>query len=176
MPSLTRGAATFVMALALDPRDPDSLQYLGELRAAIAKWRALHGRGERKHFEAAREAFTKALEIAPDNQEILLGLSRLYRDRAEWERGVGQDAGPSLALGQSTLGRVLKARPRWGEALALQGGLCLEEAEILAPGARALKAREAGQAFTEAFTLNRNLLRDWKPRSDRAQRLLQPAS
>ena len=176
MPSLTRGAATFGMALALDPRDPDSLQYLGELRAAIAKWRALHGRGERKHFEAAREAFTKALEIAPDNQEILLGLSRLYRDRAEWERGVGQDAGPSLALGQATLGRVLKARPRWGEALALQGGLCLEEAEILAPGARALKAREAGQAFTVAFTLNRNLLRDWKPRSDRAQRLLQPAS
>ena len=172
-PNLLRGEATLAKALALDPRDPDSLQYLGELRAAGARWRALHGRGERKHFEAAREAFTRALEAAPDNQEILLGLSRLYRDRAEWERSAGQDPGPSLVLGQSTLARVLKARPRWGEALALQGGLCLEEAESLTPGERASKAREAGQAIADAFALNKNLLRDWKPRADRVQRLIQ---
>lgn len=171
-PSLARGESTLAKALALDPRDSDSLHYLGELRAAGARWMALHGRAERKHFDSAQEPYLRALETSPDNQELLLGLSRLLRDRAEWERNSGRNPGPSLALCQSSVTRVLKPRPHWGEALALRGGLCLEQAEALAGSERAAKAKEALRAFEEAFANNKNLLRDWKPCADRAQRLL----
>ena len=168
---LQAGEAALAKALALDARDRDSLQYLGELRSAAAAWRALHRRAERKDFDLAAQAFQQALEITPDSQETLLAQARLYRVRASWERAMGEDPGPSLAAGRTVLERVMKVRPQWGEALALRGSLLLEEAEGLAPTGGGPKAGEALKDLSAAVALNRNLLRAWKPWTERAQRL-----
>ena len=167
---LPEGEAILAKALAQDPRNRDSLQYLGELRSAAARWKALHGHAWREDFELAAKAFHQALEVAPEHQETLLALAHLELDRAEWERATGKDAGPSLTEGHKALDRILKVRPRWGEALALQGGLSLAEAEGLPPAARSPKAKEALRNFKEAFTLNSHLVEEWKPMAERAQR------
>ena len=167
---LLEGEATLAKALAQDPRARDVLQSQGVLRLAATRWKALHGQAGPKDFELAAKAFRNALEVAPDHQETLLAFAHLELDRAEWERTTGQDAGPSLAEGRKALARILKVRPRWGEALALQGGLSLAEAEGLPPAARGPKAREALRNFKEAFALNSHLVEEWKPGADRAQR------
>jgi serine/threonine-protein kinase len=169
--NLQAGEAALARAQALDAHYWGPLQYLGELRSAAATWRALHHHADRKDFDLATEAFQRALDVTPDSQEALLALARLCRARAAWERTVGGDPGRSLAEGRTALERVLKARPQWGEALALRGGLLLEEAEGLPPSGRGPKVREALKDLGEAFALNRNLARAWKPWVERAQRL-----
>ena len=165
-----RGEARLAKAIAQDPRNPNAWAYSGELRAAFAAWQVLHGRAQLRDFEVARQAFAKALEAAPDDQEILLHLTGLYLNQAEWERHDGRSAANSLAQGRASLKRILDLRPQWGEAMALQGALGLEEALTAQPAARALKAAEAGNAFEQAFQINRNLLGIWRARADQARR------
>jgi serine/threonine-protein kinase len=175
-PIIRRGEALLARALALDPQDRDALQYLGELRLATAMWNALHHRGQGRDFTSAAEPFGKALEISGDSLEIQLALARLCLAQAQWERATRQDAETSIARGQAWVARILKTRPRWGEPLAVRGGLDLAEAEGLPPDGRAGKTREAQQAFTEAFSLNRNLVAEWKPLAERTQKPSGPAS
>ena len=130
----------------------------------------LHARASRQDFEQAAKAFKNSLEVVPEHQETLLAFAHLELDRAEWEMATGQNAGPSLTESRKALDRILKVRPRWGEALALQGGLNLAEAEGLPPEARSPKAKEALQNFTEAFSLNSHLVGEWKPIAERARR------
>ena len=170
-PQQVRGEAFLAKALALDPRDRDTLQVLGELRLAAAKGKLAARRATKQDFEAAAEPFERALAIAPDAQETRLWLARLYRYRAEWERAQGQDPAAAIALGRSWLEPILKARPKWGEVIALRGALSLEEAESLPAGKRAPKAREALKAFAEATALNRHLAAEGKPLVERAQKL-----
>jgi len=170
-PDLQAGEAALAKALALDAKDHDSLQYLGELRAAAAAWKARRGRAEREDFDHAAEAFQRALASAPGSQETLLAQAGLCRTRATWARVRREDPGPSLARGQAALEQVMKARPRWSEALALRGSLALEEAEGLPPGGGGPKAGEALKDLDEALALNRNLARTWKPWMERAQHL-----
>ena len=167
---LLEGEATLGKALAQDPRARDVLQSQGVLRLAATRWKALHGQAGPKDFELAAKAFHQALEVAPEHQETLLALAHLELDRAEWERATGKDAGPSLLESHKALDRILKVRPRWGDALALQGGLSLAEAEGLPPAARSPKAKEALRNFKEAFALNSHLVKEWMPRAERAQR------
>ena len=167
---LLKGETALAKALAQDPRARYALQYLGELRSASARRKAFHGRASQKDFELAAKAFRHSLEVAPDHQETLLALAHLELDRAEWERTTGKDASPSLLESHKALDRILKVRPRWGEALALQGGLSLAEAEGLPPAARGPKAKEALRNFKEAFALNSHLVREWQPMAERAQR------
>ncbi len=174
--SLTHGEVILARALALDPMDQYSLQYLGELRSALAIWMAFHGRAELKHFDSAEEPFQKAIQVAPNDQEILMELTRLYLARAAWERTTGQDGSSSITKCRSLLERIQKARPRWGEALALRGGLSMEEAEHLSASARVSKAKEAVRAFDEAFSLNGNLTREWRPQHERAQRIVKAST
>lgn len=168
--NLSRGEGALAKALALDSRDPETLHYLGELRFSVAVWKAQHHRAERKDFDRALEAFEGALKVVPDSQETLLALGHLYLDFAGWERIQGLDSGASLAQGLAALARIQAVHPRWAEAIALRGGLSLEKAESLSPTERGLKAKEALQAFHEAFRLNRHLIEPWKTRADQAQR------
>jgi serine/threonine-protein kinase len=168
---LQAGEAALAKALALDAKDHDSLQYLGELRAAAAAWKARRGRAGQGDFDRAAEAFQRALASAPDSQETLLAQAALCRTRAAWTRVRREDPGPSLARGQAALEQVTRARPRWAEALALRGSLALEEAEGLAPGGGSPKAGEALKDLGEALALNRNLARVWRPWMERAQHL-----
>jgi hypothetical protein len=168
---MDQGESLLGKALARDPNDRDALQYLGELRAAGVLWKVKRHRAQRSDFASVAEPLEKALALSGDPLEIQLALARLWLAQAQWERATQQDAGPSLAHGQSLAGRLLKTRPRWGEALAIQGGLNLEEAERLPSRDRLLKSREAQQAFAGAFTLNRNLIAEWKPMADRARTL-----
>jgi tetratricopeptide (TPR) repeat protein len=173
--SLETGEASLGRALTLDAQDRAALEYLGELRSAAARWKASHGHAKPRDFDLAAEPFTKVLGLVPDSQESLLALTHLYLARAAWERKNGLDPGPTLVQGRAWLARILKARPRLGVALALQGGLNLEEAEGLSPKGRSVKAQEALQTFREALGLNRNLLGDWQPRVDRATTLARAA-
>ncbi|WP_257308837.1 serine/threonine-protein kinase [Geothrix fuzhouensis] len=168
---LQAGEAALAKALAQGARDRDSLHYLGELRSATAAWQTQQRRADRKAFDLAAEAFQRALEVTPDSHPTLLAMARLYQTRAAWELASGADPGSSLAEGRSVLERVLKARPQWGEALALRGSLLLEEAESLPPSESGPKARAALKDLSEAFALNKNLVRAWKPWAERAQRL-----
>jgi serine/threonine-protein kinase len=167
--SLARGESILAKVLALNPRDQGARHYLGELRSAAANWKALHHSAASQDFERAAEPFLKVLDAQPDFQESTLALARLYLDRAAWERAVEQDPGPSLARAGSHLERIRSVRPGWAEPLALLGGMTCEAAAALAPGHRGRKAREALQFFNEAFTLNKNLIGEWKPWAGRAQ-------
>jgi tetratricopeptide (TPR) repeat protein len=171
VPFIIAGEFALAKSLAQDSRDRDSFQYLGELRSAAAKWNALHHRAKATDFDKAEQAFHRAIDVMPNSVETLLSLVNLYLNRAQWERATGQDSGRSLALGRETLSRVLKDRPHLGEALVLKGGLSLEEAETLRADARISKGAESMIFFKEAFTLNQNLIGDWKLMSNRAQSL-----
>ncbi len=168
---LAGGEAILAKALALDPRDPDALQYLGELRSAAAEWKAKFHRAQREDFDRAVESLELTLQVNPDNQDALLILAGLYLSRGAWERSLGHDPGSSILHSRDCLNRIQRARPNWGEALALQGALDLEEAETLSQVARSEKVLESLQCFREAFALNGNLVGEWKPLVDRAQRL-----
>ncbi len=173
--SIQRGEFILAKVLVLDPQDPDALHYLGELRTAAARWRVLHQNAQLKDFTAAAEPLEKALDVASDSLEIQLALAHLYLTQAQWARTTGQDAAPSLVRGRAILVRILKTQPRCAEAIALRGGLDLEEAEIPSPDRRTSKASEAQRAFVEAFSLNRNLIAEWKPLAERARQLAESA-
>jgi serine/threonine-protein kinase len=168
--SPNKGEAALAKALALDPHDRDSHQYLGELRTAWARWKALHRRAEARDFDLAAEAFQGALNSTPHSQETLLALASLHLARAQWERERGQDPTPSLSRGRAALDPLLKARPHWAETIALKAGLGLVEVGALPPAERGPRAGEALRTFQEAFRLNRNLVGAWKPLADQAQR------
>jgi serine/threonine-protein kinase len=170
-PNIIAGEAALAKGLAQDSRDRDTLQYLGELRSAAAKWKAIHHRAKDADFDKAEHSFHQALGVMPSSVETLLSLVNLYLYRAQWERVTGRNSEHSLSLGRDVLSRVLQIRPNLGEALALKGGLDLEEAETLQAGARITKGAESVIFFKEAFTLNQNLIGDWKIMSNRAQNL-----
>ena len=170
-PLLVRGEAFLAKALALDGRDRETLQVLGELRAAAAQGKALARRAVKKDFEAAAEPFEQALALAPEALDTRLSLARLCQSRGEWERATGLDPAAAIAQGRAWLTPILKARPKWGEAIALRGALNLQEAESLPPAKRTAKAREAQKDAAEAMTLNRNLAADGKLLLERAKRL-----
>lgn len=170
-PIIARGEGILGKLLAENPNDREALLFLGELRSAAVRWKAIHRKAEPKEFDRAAEPLKKALEGSADSQETLLTLVRLSLARGEWERAGGRNPGQSLAQGRAPLERLLKVRPRWGEALALKAGLDLLEAESLPQPRQAARAKEALQVFTEALALNPNLAGDWKPQAERAQKL-----
>jgi tetratricopeptide (TPR) repeat protein len=170
------GEVALARGLAQDSRDRDSLQYLGELRFAATKWKALHHRAGTVDFEQAASAFNSALKVVPDSFETYLALANLHLCRAQWERTTGKDSRRSLAIGRDFLQRVLVVRPRFGEALALKGALDLEEAEVLQSGDRVKKGQESLSSFNEAFKLNQHLVEIWKSMSNRAQDLARASS
>jgi serine/threonine-protein kinase len=168
---LAIGEARLAEALRLDPDDRNTLMYLGELRSAAARSRKLVHLAEGKAFDQAAGSLETALRVDPDLQEARLHLVRLYCARAAWERTLGRDSHHSLSLGWTWLEEVLKMRPRWAEAILLQGMLNLEEAEGLPAAHRASKASEALQAFKDALALNQNLGEILNPLADHAKRM-----
>ena len=134
----------------------------------------LRHKAQRKDFTTAAEPFGTALGLSSDSPLIQLALARLCLAQARWERTTQLDAGPSIARGQSLVSHLLKTRPRWGEALAIRGGLNLVEAEGLSPSGRPQKAKEAQQDFAEAFSSNRNLVVAWKPLAQQAEAMAAP--
>jgi serine/threonine-protein kinase len=175
MRNLNMGEVALARSLAQDPRDRDSLLYLGELRSALARWKAMHHRAEAADFEKAASSFKKALEIVPDSIETQLALANLFLAWAQWERTTGRDCRSSLASGRKFLSRALATSPRLGEAIALKGALDLEEAELLQAGARVDKGQASLKDFNDAFALNQNLVGIWKSWSNRAQVLARAA-
>lgn len=162
------GEAALARVLAVDPKNRDAWQYLGELRAARVRWKIARASATDAGFTAAREAFDQALAVDPDSQESRLALGQLWRDQAAWEWEWGRDAGPAQAQGKAQADTLLKVRPGWAEALALRGTLHLIDAEAMAHPA-ALQAALADLAAAEGG--NRHLapiLAPWKARARRA--------
>jgi serine/threonine-protein kinase len=171
--NLIRGEAILMKVLAKEPRNRDAWQYLGELRTASIKRKLLQRTVGPRDFEQASEAFRRALEADPGSQESKVALATLDLVQADWERRMGRDPSPGLGEAQALVLGLLKARPTWPMAMSLEGGINLVEAELLPWGACKPKAEEALQWFHRAFSLNRNLEREWKPMANQAQRLLQ---
>ena len=171
VPSIQRGETMLAKALALDPQAPDALQYFAELRAAAARWKAARHRAQREDFTRADECFRRALEVQGDSQELQLAQARLCLGQAQWERAARLDPGASLERGRSILSRILKSQPGCADAMAIQGGLLMEEAESLPGPGASTKSEKAQQAFSTAFRLNRNLLAEWKPIAERGRHL-----
>ncbi len=164
------GEAVLARALATNPRDRDSLQYLGELRLAVANGKVQQKRALPGDFEQAEAPLRKALEEIPDSRETGLALARLLGLRASWERAQQRDPGPSLRQARTLLESLNRGRPGWAEPLAIQASLAAAEAEALPAEARAAKAAEAVDLFEQSFSRNRNLLGPWKAQADRVQK------
>ena len=171
--SLQRGEVYLARALAVAPHDPDILSYLGELRLAAVEGKAAHRVARAKDFRMAEAPLEAARREAQGSASMLLPLARLAWIQARWERLNHQDAKPTLQKAQLLVGKILAAHPRWGDPMALQAVLRLEEAETDASGAR-IKAAEAVRMFTEAFGLNTHLTSAWKAQAERAQALAGP--
>ncbi len=165
------GETALAQALAQDPHYGDALLYLGQLRAAVARWKVNHRQAERTIFEQALAPLNEVFALSPTHLEASLTLVRLTLTQATWERSTAQDPAASLATARRTLDDILKLRPRCAEALALRGDLNLEEAEGLPTGARATKAQEAQRAFEAGISLNRHLAAQWSPRLARARQV-----
>lgn len=157
-----QGEALFQRVLSQDAGNAIAWNYLGELRSAFARWQGRQGQATQASFERARQAFAKALDTTPEDPETLLNLARLGVHQAEWEQARGRNPAPQLAHALMTLAKILKQRPDWGQALALQGELFRQEAMTLDPSSRVQKARQARSAFEEAFRINRNLQGEWQ--------------
>lgn len=103
-----------------------AVQYLDELSAASGdaatsarfqrrRAEALEGSGE---LEAARAAFTRALDYQADDPEALLGLRRLSEKSGDWRGVVGILARQAaLATGQQQVGLYAEIARTWEEKL-----------------------------------------------------------
>ncbi|WP_243304199.1 serine/threonine-protein kinase [Geothrix oryzisoli] len=165
------GEALLAQSLALDPKNHDTWQYLGTLRAAHARWKATWSQATEADFAAARDAFDHALAADPASQESLLALGQLWRAQAEWELARGQNASRALAEGSARAEALLQARPEWAEALALKGTLRLLEAEAEPRGTRRRKGQEALKELAACGGANPHLARTLAPWMERARRL-----
>ncbi len=171
---VTEGEAVFAKVLVKDPRRRDALQYLGELRTAAARLKSRRGQAQHKDFEAAELALGGALDVRPHSQETMLSLVRLLLARAEWERVTAKDQTLSLARSAVFLAQVLRAKPGLGEAIALQAALDLERARMQSPASRGQQAEQARLGFQAAFSINGNLVAEFKPMADQARLMAQP--
>ena len=169
--SLKSGEAFLAQALAQDPKDHDAWQYLGELRAALTRWKAAWSQAADADFTAARTAFDQAQKANPEAQDTVLALGQLWEAQARWERAQGRDAGESLTRGLAQAGALLKVRPRWAEALALRGRLCLDQAETNAPNAPSGQLQGALKDLAAATEANSHLRAALTPWVERGRRL-----
>ncbi len=168
---LLTGETLLAKALAIDPKDRDSWQCLGELRAAYARWKAARSLATQADFTSAREAFDHALAEDPTSQESVLARGQLLAAQAEWEQTQKGNARMALTEGLTQAEALLKARPNWAEALALRAALRVLEAEGSPRASRASKAQEALLDFTEALRWNRHLARHLASWVERAKRM-----
>lgn len=166
-----RGETLLAQALALDPKGHDPWQYRGELRAALARWKAVRARATEADFSSAREAFDQALAADPAAQDTWLALGQLWRAQAEWEHAQGRDAGRALAEGSACAEALLRSRPHWAEALALRATLRLLAGELAAGGARREQLQEALRDLTASVNANPHLARVLAPWMARARGL-----
>ncbi|HJV23838.1 MAG TPA: protein kinase [Holophagaceae bacterium] len=163
------GEAPLAQALKLDPASWEAWQSLGELRSAQANGQAAQGQEDGTGFATAREALRRALGLDPEAQETPLALARLAWHQATWERGRGRTPGPYLEEALHLTGGLLKVRPRWAEALALDAGLALLAAEGAPAPERAARREKAVAELTTALELNPHLRSHWLEVRDRGR-------
>jgi serine/threonine-protein kinase len=165
------GEAYLAKALAIDPKDRDCWQCLGELRAANAGWKAAWSHATQADFTSARKAFDHALAEEPTSQQSMLALGQLLVAQSGWEQAQKQDARMALTEGLTKAEELLRARPQWAEALALRATLKVLEAEGSSQAFQSKKAQEASRDFAEALRWNRHLARNLAPWVERAKRM-----
>ncbi|HJV88890.1 MAG TPA: protein kinase [Holophagaceae bacterium] len=163
------GEARLAQALKLDPASWEAWQSLGELRMAQAVALAAQGQEPGTAFAAAREALQRAQSLDPGAQETPLALAHLAWHQATWERGQGRPPGPYLEEALRLTAGLLKVRPHWAEALALDAGLALLVAEGAPASERAARKEKAVAELTTALELNPHLRARWREVRDRGR-------
>ncbi|MEZ4296910.1 MAG: hypothetical protein R3B70_18230 [Polyangiaceae bacterium] len=114
-------------------------------------------------WSAASAAYEEALRVLPEDAGLRIAFAHFLGARAEVERAAGTEGNASLKRGLSLAEEVLKARPKWGDALVLRGSLRCIEAQGLSPGAdeqRAL-ARRAAEDLRAGVSANGHLAARW---------------
>ena len=121
--------------------------------------------------EAARQAFQKALELAPERQEFRLGFGHYLRRVSTRSMQSGQDPGPSIQRGLELAQELLAVRPEWPDARLLRGSLLALQAAL--PSATSGQKQEwRGQAredLSRALSTNPGFQREWGSALQRLQ-------
>jgi eukaryotic-like serine/threonine-protein kinase len=170
--SVAEATAVFTEALHKNPGDTQSHRGLGEVRATQARYLDGRGQGKTGEFESAAEEFKKAIDLAPENQDLLLASGRFYRVWASSQSAAGRDSLPQSQRGLTLVNQVLERRPTWAEARVLRASLLLTQAQATHEGEeRRALGRRAAEDFKGALAANANLEHVWRSEATRAEQL-----
>src|SRR5213078_930396 len=131
----------------------------------LARYRAKHGRGSAEDFTTAEEAYQKAIDVEPDNQEAQIAMGHFLRAWAAFQRDSGndRDALATRQRGLALVNQVLVLRPTWPDALVLRASLTLQQAQGLPAGTeRSQQAASAVQDLARALAINPALSGVWQ--------------
>ena len=118
------GARLMRLAIERDPQNPEYYRMLGETQFALAqKLSVLPGQSD-PYFEAAIEAYKKALALAPMDRNIVLALAWSYDDMRRFS-----ESGPLFARALELDPNSAQVIAAYGAHLQLQGKLPEAKAE-----------------------------------------------
>ncbi len=172
-PSLAQATVALESALERNPKSAQAYWYLGETRATRARFKARSKRASVEDFESAAQAFQRAIDLEPENQDQQIAFGHFCRAWASWQQETGRDPGPSLKRGLALASAALVVRPEWPDARILRASLLLVQIEAATrPEERREASRQALEDFTRALAANSNLERVWRSQATRAQQLV----
>jgi serine/threonine-protein kinase len=160
-------------AIAKNANYAEGWRHLGVVRELSARWAAGRGGAREEEFEAAAQAFQKAIELDPDSRANPLAFAHCLRAWTSWQSQVGLDPSAVSRRGLHLANGLLSARAGWPEALVLRASFLLSQAETsMSPEQKRDWRHRAVEDFTRALSANPNLERGWGKQAQLAQRLL----
>jgi serine/threonine-protein kinase len=126
-----------------------------EARLALveARWRVTRGLDPSLAVARGERALREALRTKPNDPEAHADLAELRWRLAQGQRGKGPSAAAAIDGGLEAAAKVLAFNPHHARALAVQGMLHLERAEVA----------QACESLEQAFAINRFLSREYGP-------------
>ena len=169
---LQQATSAITNAWQRNQNEPLAARAMATALTVRARWESRQGKDVSALFEKAVQWFERATALAPNDQACQLALGNWCRDWASFLRAQNRDPSPALTRAVQSTEALLKVRPKWAEAQALQGSLALAQAEW-EPNSdtQRAEARRAATLLTQALTANPHLEPRWRERAAAAQSL-----
>jgi serine/threonine-protein kinase len=173
--SLDSASKAIDAALGQNRNDAQAQLYHAEILGVWARFQTRQGNGKAESFAAAADAFQKAIDAAPENQDIRIAFGDFCRAWAAFQSQIRTNPKDVLQRGLSLVQPVLDRRPTWPDALVLRASLTLALAQ---DGQDAAETRQQAESarndLADALSANHMLSKLWASQASRAQQLAAP--
>ena len=175
-PDLAIAERAIQSALGKNPREPQAVFALAQVRGIRARYQAQHTRGrEAPDFEAAAREYQRASELAPDHLDYQLDLGHFLCAWAELAGDDGEPRESPLRRGLTVAGGLLAVRDHWPDALVLRARLRLVQSRGARESEqRCKRAAASASDFDAALAVNPQLARVWQVQRAAAHQLSCP--